>query len=255
MGFRNPTNIPPGSITDVMLADGSVTGPKLSFDAIDGKTITGALIRTAAPPALRWEMTSLVANQLLAYSGLGTETAPGGVVVGAGGAAGQLLIKHPTTGLPALQGSVEVNQIDAGGSSEVRLKSSAGGVLEDVVTPANNLYWLNGQLFKDLTWTNLATVNSWTRDTVNDTAQYARDAAGNLWFRGAIKNGTLATIATLPAGYRPSQQWESPALRATAGAGAYSTVSISTAGVMAVATNLVNAQTRLAFNFCLSALA
>lgn len=255
MGFRNRLNFPPGSITNAMLADGSVTGPKLSFDAIDGKTITGALIRTAAPPALRWEMTSAVANQLLAYSGVVTETAPGGVVVSAGGAAGQISIKHPTTGLPALQGSVEINQIDAGGSSEVRISSSAGGVLEDVATPANNLYWLNGQLFKDLSWTNLATINGWTRDTAADTAQYAKDAAGNVWVRGAIKNGALAGIATFPAGYRPSQAWESPALRATAGAGAYSTVSISTAGVMAVATNLVNAQTRLAFNFCFSALA
>lgn len=252
MGFRNRLNFPPGSITAAMLADGSVTGPKLSFDAIDGKTITGALIRTAAPPARRWEMTSAVANQLLAYSGIVGEVAPGGVIVSAGGA-GTLTLRHPTTGALAA-GEIEINQIDAGGSSEIRLSSSAGGVLEDFVTPANNLSWFNGQLYKDLAWTNLATVNSWTRDTVNDTAQYARDAVGNLWFRGAIKNGTLATIATLPVGYRPSQQWESPALRATAGAGAYSTVSISTAGVMAVATNLVNAQTRLAFNFCLSAL-
>lgn len=49
MGFRNPINgIPPSAITEDMLADGSVSGTKLTADAIDGKTITGATLRTAA---------------------------------------------------------------------------------------------------------------------------------------------------------------------------------------------------------------
>lgn len=254
MGFRNRLNFPPGSITNAMLADGSVTGPKLSFDAIDGKTITGALIRTAAPPALRWEMTSAVANQLLAYSGLGTEVAPGGIVVGGSGGAGQLEIMHPTTGALA-QGSIGVNQIDAGGSSEVRLKSSAGGVLEDLVTPANNLSWVGGTLYKDLGWTTLTLINSWVRDSVNTTPQYLRDAAGNVWVRGAVKNGVTAVIAVLPAGYRPTQGIELQVLRATAGAGIYSTVTVATDGTITVNTNVGSAQTRLVLALCFSAVA
>lgn len=68
MGFRNPLNLPPGSIT----------GSLLAADAIDGKTITGAVIRTAAPPAKRWELDSVNhANQLRGYSGEANETAPG----------------------------------------------------------------------------------------------------------------------------------------------------------------------------------
>lgn len=70
MGFRNAFNgIPPSSITDDMLADGSVTGSKLSADAIDGKTITGAFIRTAAT-GRRWELSSTPSNELRAFTGL-----------------------------------------------------------------------------------------------------------------------------------------------------------------------------------------
>lgn len=38
----------PGSVGPVLIENGAVTGQKLAFDAIDGKTITGALMRTAA---------------------------------------------------------------------------------------------------------------------------------------------------------------------------------------------------------------
>jgi hypothetical protein len=77
MGFRNAFNgIPPSSITADLLADGSVTGTKLSADAIDGKTITGAFIRTAAT-GKRWELSSTPANQLRGYSGRPEEDQPG----------------------------------------------------------------------------------------------------------------------------------------------------------------------------------
>lgn len=254
MGFRNRLNFPPGSITAAMLADGSVTGPKLSFDAIDGKTITGALIRTAAPPALRWEMTSAVANQLLAYSGDVGEVDPGGVIV-SGGGAGSLTIRHPTTGAVLSAGEIQLNQIDPGGSSEVILKTSAGGVLEDLVTPANNISWSGGQFFQDLTWTNLPLAGTWVQDGVLTTPQYIKDAAGNVWVRGVVKNGAAGLVATLPAGYRPSQGIELPALRATAGAGTFSTVTVATGGAITVNTNLASAQVRLVLTFCFSATA
>lgn len=144
MGFRNPANLPPGSITSVMLADGSVTGAKLSFDAIDGKIITGAKIRTAAPNALRWELTSDAVNQLLAYSGNATFPDPGGVLVGVSGSPGsvQLLAPAPHAITPA---NLILRQIDAGGTSEAVLSSrGGGGTLEDSAAPANNITWGNG---------------------------------------------------------------------------------------------------------------
>jgi hypothetical protein len=146
MGFRNRLNFPPGSITAAMLADGSVTGPKLSFDAIDGKTITGAKIRTAAPPAMRWELTSDAVNLLRAYSGDATYPDPGGVEVGTGGSPGsvQLLAPAPSGITPA---HLILRQIDAGGSSEVVLSSkTGGGTLEDTANAANNIQWFNGNL-------------------------------------------------------------------------------------------------------------
>ncbi|HSX68135.1 hypothetical protein [Nocardioides sp.] len=81
MGFRSPLNgIPPSSLTDDMIADGAITGPKLSADAIDGKTITGAFIRTAAA-GKRWELDSNPANELRAYSGHPDEVASGGLTI------------------------------------------------------------------------------------------------------------------------------------------------------------------------------
>ncbi|MCW2287047.1 hypothetical protein EDF60_1698 [Leucobacter luti] len=53
----------PGSIGPVLIENGAITGQKLAFDAIDGKTITGALIRTA-PTGQRLE---LGAYGLVAY--------------------------------------------------------------------------------------------------------------------------------------------------------------------------------------------
>lgn len=77
MGFRNAFNgIPPSSITGDMLANGTIAGSKLQADAIDGMTITGAHIRTAAT-GLRWEMDSVHANELRGYTGDTAELAPG----------------------------------------------------------------------------------------------------------------------------------------------------------------------------------
>lgn len=207
MGFRNRLNFPPGSITDAMLADGSVTGPKLSFDAIDGKTITGAKIRTAAPPDLRWEMTSDSANLLRAFSGDVDETAPGGVEVGNSGSPGSVSVLAPEFANVA-PASLILRQIDAGGTSEVVLSSrSGGGTLEDSATPGNNLNWFGGRFYRDQTWTDLTLQNSWV-DFGSASFQkpgYIKHADGTVELCGFVKNGSSATavIATLPTGYRP----------------------------------------------------
>ncbi|NUP79745.1 MAG: hypothetical protein HOV96_19590 [Nonomuraea sp.] len=97
-----------------MLADGSVTGPKLSFDAIDGKTITGAFIRTAAD-GTRWEIDSVLhADEIRGYTGFMTEVAPALVQVTSGGA-GLLFIKGPDlgSGSASLQLSAAGMQVNA----------------------------------------------------------------------------------------------------------------------------------------------
>lgn len=101
MGFRSPLNgIPPSGITADMLADESVTGSKLSADAIDGKTITGAFIRTAAT-GKRWELSSAAVNLLRAFSGATGEAAPGALSIDAedGGGGVDVTYKQPVARL------------------------------------------------------------------------------------------------------------------------------------------------------------
>jgi hypothetical protein len=66
-------------ITSVRIADGAVTASSLAADAIDGKVITGATIRTAAG-GQRWELgTGASANTLFGYSGRTDEVSPYGL--------------------------------------------------------------------------------------------------------------------------------------------------------------------------------
>jgi hypothetical protein len=57
-------------------------------------------------------------------------------------------------------------------------------------------------------WTALALLNSWAQYDANTACQYTKDACGNVWVQGRVKNGSAAgaTVATLPAGYRPAYQ-------------------------------------------------
>jgi hypothetical protein len=63
-------------ITATDISDGAISTPKLSADAIDGMTVTGALIRTAAT-GQRVEISSTEANRVRFYTGNASETAPG----------------------------------------------------------------------------------------------------------------------------------------------------------------------------------
>lgn len=53
----------------------------------------------------------------------------------------------------------------------------------------------------DSGWINLPLVNSWT-SSLSETPQY-RKLNGAVYFRGVATGGSNATLATLPAGYRP----------------------------------------------------
>lgn len=64
------------------IADGAISTPKLSANAIDGMTITGALFRTAAT-GQRVEIDSTTINKVRLYSGHVSETSPGYISAGA----------------------------------------------------------------------------------------------------------------------------------------------------------------------------
>lgn len=72
----------PSSVLQVNVATGAITGSKISATALDGKTITGSLIRTAATGS-RWELKGAAAtNALTAYAGVTGEGDVAGLVVG-----------------------------------------------------------------------------------------------------------------------------------------------------------------------------
>lgn len=69
-------------ITSTDITDGAISTPKLSANAIDGMTITGALLRTAAS-GQRVEIDSTTINKVRLYSGHAGETSPGYISAGA----------------------------------------------------------------------------------------------------------------------------------------------------------------------------
>lgn len=74
MPFRNPTTSLPASSLE-----GQITGDQIAADAIDGKTITGALIRTAAT-GRRVELTP--DGRIVFHTGQASQTATGEIVTG-----------------------------------------------------------------------------------------------------------------------------------------------------------------------------
>jgi hypothetical protein len=74
VAFNDPVDtLPASAIT------GQIQGSQLAADSIDGKTITGALIRTGTAPAARLEMgpVALGVPQLTGYTGDTRESTPG----------------------------------------------------------------------------------------------------------------------------------------------------------------------------------
>lgn len=75
-GFLDAARIQASSITADKIAADAVTASKIAAGAIDGKTITGAFIRTAAS-GQRWEIQSSPANEIYGYTGAADELSPG----------------------------------------------------------------------------------------------------------------------------------------------------------------------------------
>ena len=77
-----------------LIVDGSITAAKLSATAIDGKTITGATIRTAAS-GQRWTLDSAVVNMILGYTGAAGESQPGSLAMSTDGTSGMTNMYSP----------------------------------------------------------------------------------------------------------------------------------------------------------------
>ncbi len=94
-----------------------------------------------------------------------------------------------------------------------RLKAITGEA-SWVTAPDASLSTLNGY-FSTLTWTNFTYEHGWVDyDTTYNPGGYVKDPFGWVHLRGLVRTGTVGTsIATLPAGYRPSHivLWDSQA--------------------------------------------
>lgn len=245
------------------ISDGAISTPKLSANAIDGMTITGALFRTAAS-GQRVEIDSAARNEVRFFSGAATETSPASVNTVTSGGWGYLIMKSPAfSGSGAAQISL---QNFTTGSQAVVSATTAGLQGSNWVQLAAGQHTLQldntGALFLDSKavllagdpgWTPLTRVNGWV-DFAGSRAGYTRDGANNVHLRGVVASGTAALIGTLPVGYRPSQGREF-ALRAQSGTSSVlSVVTIDTTGAITVATNLTAAQVRLGIDLTFSAI-
>jgi len=88
-------------------------------------------------------------------------------------------------------------------------------------------------------WANIPLVNSWV-DVAGGRANYYKDATGRVQLRGQVSGGTVATVATLPAGYRPTQSMEW-IMRGVGGV-VMCAVQVATTGVITVTANIATAQ-------------
>lgn len=266
-----------GTIVAADIAAGTITTAKLAATAIDGMTITGALIRTAAT-STRVEVDSISQNQIRFFTGHASETVPGAVVSvlnPAGvGTRGAIRITAPTIG-----GSPEASLTlsgDSGGSSDALLQTDdlrmfatddvtiqasdtvtvtstgAGGVnitssTADINVSNSGLgsFKFNGALVATTTpilgWTAPTLTNSWV-DVAGSRAGYMKDGTGRVSLRGRVSGGASAgtlAIFTLPSGFRPSQSMEWTMRSGVV----VCAVQVSTAGVLLVTANASTAGT------------
>jgi len=88
---------------------------------------------------------------------------------------------------------------------------------------------LNAGKIADSGWINLTLVNSWVV-SLAETPQY-RKLNGVVYLRGLITGGSAATVATLPAGYRPVSSIRN-VVKAATSASATTTLQIDSSGLI-----------------------
>lgn len=138
-------------------------------------------------------------------------------------------------------GSLVYGQIDSDGTGPYWDFNAPRIFLRDTDSSNSNGVIVEGDNVAIIseTWHNIPLVNSWV-DLAGARANYYKDATGRVQLRGQIVSGTSTTIATLPAGYRPTQTMEW-IMRGVGGV-IMCAVSVSTAGVMTVTANAGTAQ-------------
>jgi hypothetical protein len=97
-------------------------------------------------------------------------------------------------------------------------------------------------------WTSATLNTSWSN--VAGTARYRKDPVGTVYVQGSVSSPspvTNATVLTLPAGYRPSQNLDF-ALKANADGGTVAWIRINTTGAIAILGNNAQAGVRLELN-------
>jgi hypothetical protein len=201
-------------------------------------------------------------GQIALYSGNANESRPGIIKPVLGGANyGATVIQSPTTdgtltsfafldlegfedGHTSADLEADNIQITAGDfvqllSNTIKLgDSTAGGDLLVANHPVDAKAQITNEdeVWKGTAVTALA--GTWV-DTAGSRFGYYKEATGRVQVRGKVSGGGAgATIVTLPAGYRPTSNLE---FTMRAAVGVIASVSVSTAGVLTVTTNLASA--------------
>ncbi|HEY9418127.1 MAG TPA: hypothetical protein VIQ30_25485 [Pseudonocardia sp.] len=120
-------------ITETDISDGAISTPKLSADAIDGMTITGAVLRTAAA-GQRVEIDSpIAANEIRFYTADASEIAPGTI---------QATTAEVTLTSPSLGGGqsfVEIRGTET--DNQVLITAGDGIILRGDDSASVNQFW------------------------------------------------------------------------------------------------------------------
>lgn len=119
-----------GSIDAAKITVGTIKASQLAADAIDGKTITGATIRTAAA-GQRWTIDSTIVNMILGYTGVAGETNPGSIGINADGTSVMTNIYSPLAngGAATLQLSSPRPGYESDGAQASLFANGASGII------------------------------------------------------------------------------------------------------------------------------
>jgi hypothetical protein len=126
-----------GAVTAAKVAADAITADKIAAGAItaakiDAQTLTGVTIRTATS-GKRWVLGSSPTNQMLGYSGLGTETSPGFLTIDADASFAWVQIQPP-----AMNGYKSAN---------IRVETAVSGGYSRAVITADHTYVQASNLF------------------------------------------------------------------------------------------------------------
>ncbi|MEV7761448.1 MULTISPECIES: hypothetical protein [Curtobacterium] len=251
-----------GTITANEIAAGTITATQINLDTLNGKTITGAVIKSAAS-GQRLEMRG---TRLDVY-GAGASVAAS--VVGIPGAdnntsAIQLTARDSTSAVAAVNvhGAVTFTPL-SGPSCTYNMTLDYGlnathvfatrvftrtssilpvlvidGTSSGVVVTADDFRTADGSsISSDTGWKNLTLQNGWANQS--GTRLRYRIKAGVFYLQGYLNsaNATATTFATIPSQYTPSQNIRVPATNGTGSSGVWMDFPVGADGTLAANTS------------------